>query len=129
MSMSEHEKNEFVDAYTKALVSSWSSDDYTSRLERNPRAALAEVGLSVPADARINVVRTVPEEPASSTDQHGHLDRQIALWQVGIDTGYYEIYIPETPQVDTADLDLDELADVAAGLSIYCCCCPCSCCT
>jgi hypothetical protein len=127
--MSEHQKNEFVDAYTKALVSSWSSDEFTSRLERNPAEALAEVGLHIPSGSRVEIVRDIPEDSDPTPGQKGHLDRQVALWQVGLDTGYFELYIPATPQIDTADLNLDELADVAAGLSIHCCCCPCSCCT
>lgn len=130
MSLSENDKVAFIDAYTKALVSTWSSEEYARRLESNPRAALAEVGLDIPADSRISVVRSIPEEPAP--EQNGpqeHLDRQIALWQVGLETGYYEVYIPDTPQIDTADLNLDELADVAGGWSVGCCCCPCSCCT
>ena len=131
MPLSENEKTEFVDAYTKALVTSWSSEEFTARLESDPRSALAEVGLSIPADARIQIVRTIPDEPvqAQPSGQKGHLDRQIALWQVGLDTGYFEVYIPETPQVDTSDLTAAELEDVAAGFTLNCCCCPCSCCT
>jgi hypothetical protein len=127
MTMSNAQRSEFIDAYTRALVTSWSSDEYADRLSREPRAALAEVGLEVPATARIQIVRTIPEETDPEA-RGGHLDRQVALWQVGLDTGYYEIYIPETPQIDTSDLDLSDLADVAGG-STSCCCCPCSCCT
>ena len=130
MSMSDDQKNAFVDSYTKALVSSWSSEEFAERLQNEPRTALAEVGLNVPAGARVAIVRSIPEEPAPEQNgAHQHLDRQIALWQVGLETGYYEVYIPDTPQIDTADLNLDELADVAGGWSVGCCCCPCSCCT
>jgi hypothetical protein len=130
MPMSESDKSAFVDAYTKALVGSWSSEEFAARLDSEPRAALAEVGLDVPADARVSIVRSIPEEPeGSEAGQQEHLNRQIALWQVGLDTGYYEVYIPDTPQIDTANLDLDQLADVAGGWTFACCCCPCSCCT
>lgn len=128
MPMSEVEKTEFVNAYTRALVTSWSSEEFASRLQSDPRAALAEVGLEIPPTARIEVVRSVPTETDPAATPTGHLARQIALWQVGLDTGYYELYIPDTPQVDVSDLNLDELADVAGG-DINCCCCPCSCCT
>jgi hypothetical protein len=133
MALSEAEKTEFINSYTRALVTSWSSEEYSQRLGSDPRAALAEVGLEVPAKARIDIVRTIPEETDPDA-ANGHLDRQVALWQVGVDTGYFQVYIPDTPQVDTADLALDELADVAGGLTpevgdINCCCCPCSCCT
>lgn len=126
MTMTETEKNEFVNSYTKALVTSWSSEEYTGRLMENPQLGLREVGLEVPATARVEIVRSIPEETDPSSTG-GHLDRQIALWQVGLDTGYYQLYLPDTPQVDTESLDLDELSDVAGGTS--CCCCPCSCCT
>jgi len=130
MPMTDDDKSGFVDAYTKALVASWSSEEYAARLDTDPRGALAEVGLHIPADARVAIVRTIPEEPAGAEgSQQEHLNRQIALWQVGLDTGYYEVYIPDTPQIDTAELDLDQLADVAGGWVIACCCCPCSCCT
>ncbi|HEU0104073.1 MAG TPA: hypothetical protein VFR07_17295 [Mycobacteriales bacterium] len=133
MTMTETEKTEFVDSYTQALVKSWSDEAFTQRLETEPRAAFSEVGLMIPAQARVAVVRHIPDEPAQAATEDGegtgHLDRQIALWQVGLDTGYYEVYMPDTPQIDTGDLNLDELADVAGGWELNCCCCPCSCCT
>jgi hypothetical protein len=130
MPLSDDDRNAFVDAYTKALVSSWSSEEYAARLDSDPRAALAEVGLHVPAGARVSIIRTIPEEPAGAeAGQEEHLNRQIALWQAGVETGFYEVYIPDTPQIDAANLDLDQLADVAGGSTIACCCCPCSCCT
>lgn len=128
MAMNENEKREFINAYTKALVTSWSSEEYTTRLQGDPRAALAEAGLEVPAGARLEIIRTVPEE-ADADATNGHLDRQVALWQVGLDTGLYQVYVPDTPQVDLESLDLEDLEAVAGGMAINCCCCPCSCCT
>lgn len=127
MAMNENEKREFINAYTKALVTSWSSEEYAERLQSDSRAALAEAGLEVPADARLEIIRTVPED-ADTNATNGHLDRQVALWQVGLDTGLYQVYIPDTPQVDLESLDLEDLEAVAGG-DINCCCCPCSCCT
>lgn len=127
MAMNENEKREFINAYTKALVTSWSSEEYAERLQNDSRAALAEAGLEVPADARLEIIRTVPED-ADTNATNGHLDRQVALWQVGLDTGLYQVYIPDTPQVDLESLDLEDLEAVAGG-DINCCCCPCSCCT
>jgi hypothetical protein len=127
MAMSDTEMNDFINVYTKALVTSWSSEEYTQRLTDSPRNALAEVGLELPANARISIIKTIPEE-SDPTAARGHLDRQVALWQVGLDTGYYELYIPSTPQVDAENLDLNELQAVAGG-DVNCCCCPCSCCT
>ncbi len=135
MSISEEQKNNFIDAYTKALVTSWSSEEYAAKLESDPRAAFAEVGLELPADARIEVVRNIgktepPEEGAQeqgTQGEGGSLDLQVELYEKGLETGHYEFHMPETPQVDTSELDLDELADVAGGWTVYCCCCPCCC--
>src|SRR4051794_15968193 len=87
MPLSESDRSAFVDAYTKALVGGWSSEEFAARLDSDPRAALAEVGLDVPENARIAIVRNIPEEPAGAEGgQQEHLDRQIALWQVGVET-------------------------------------------
>lgn len=132
MAITEEQKNNFVDAYTKALVTSWSSEEFAAKLESDPRAAFAEVGLELPADARIEVVRNIgntetPEGDAEQGESQGSLDLQLGLYEKGLETGYYEFHMPETPQVDTAELNIDELADVAGG-GVYCCCCPCCCC-
>jgi len=135
MPLSPSSKSEFVKAYTRALVTSWSSEEYAERLVSHPHEALAEVGLHIPADATVELVRTIPEESGhadgAAAPAHGgssgHLDRQIALWEAGIETGRFVLHIPATPQVNTAELELDDLADVAGGL--LCCCCPCCSCT
>jgi hypothetical protein len=123
--MESQERAEFVNAYTRVLLAAWSSEEFASRLEADPRAGLAEHGIVVPADADINLVRTIPpghHEPS--------LDVQIDLWTSGIATGHYELHVPETPQVDTAELSESDLMGVAAGeVTIYSCCCPCCCCT
>lgn len=126
MSLSEAQKNEFIDAYTKALLSSWSSDEYAARLESDPRAALAEVGLVLPEGSTIEITRGVADAEAPQS-QEGRLDRQVALYEAGLTSGTFEFHIPATPQIDTSELDVDELEEVAGG-GIYCCCCPCCCC-
>ena len=126
MALNENQKNEFVDAYTKALLASWSSDEYAARLESDPRAALAEVGLDLPADATIVVTRGAAEA-SSDGDAQGRLDNQVALYEAGLESGRFEFHMPSTPQIDTSELDVDELAGIAGG-GIYCCCCPCCCC-
>lgn len=136
MTITEEQKNNFIDAYTKALVTSWSSEEFADKLESNPRAAFAEVGLELPADATIEVLRNLgksatPEGAPQDQDtqsEGGSLDLQVGLYEKGLETGHFEFHMPETPQVDTDELGLDELADVAAG-GVYCCCCPCCCCS
>ncbi|GAA1716281.1 hypothetical protein [Propioniferax innocua] len=130
MALNEAEKNDFIDKYTKVLVGSWSDEEFKSRLENEPRAVLAEVGLEIPADADLKIIATDPQsgEKDENGNHVGHLDRQIALWEVGLSTGLYQLFIPETPMVNMEDLDLEQLEAVAAGGDIYCCCCPCCCC-
>ena len=127
MAVTEAQKNEFIDAYTKALLTSWSNDDYAARLESDPRAALAEVGLVLPENATVTIGRGEPTSAQAEQSQEGRLDRQVALYEAGLQSGNFEFHIPATPQLDTSELDVDELAEVAGG-DINCCCCPCCCC-
>ncbi|MET7618161.1 hypothetical protein [Streptomyces sp. NPDC005408] len=122
MALDPQKRAEFVNAYTRALINAWSSEEYAERLGTDSRAALAEAGLELPADAEIVIVRELPEGK-----QDGNLDVQVEFWEIGLATGRYEFHIPETPMVDTAELSEGDLSDVAAG-GTYCCC-PCCCCT
>lgn len=123
MAISTQQRAEFVNAYTRALITAWSSEEYAQKLAQDPSTALREAGLELPAGAEIVLVRTVPEgeyEPS--------LDAQVALYEQGLSTGRYELHIPETPQVNMAELSEGDLDAVTAG-DIYCCCCPCCCCS
>ena len=116
------ERASFVDAYTRVLTGSWSSEEYARRLDEDPRAALAESGLSVPDGADIELVRTASGEP--------DLAAQVELWEEGRRTGRYRLYLPTTPRVYTRDLTDDDLGAVSGGNAAACCsCCPCSCST
>ena len=122
MAMDPQERAEFVDAYTRVLITAWSSEEFSGRLESDPAAALRECGIELPADATIELVRTIPEG-----EHEGSLDTQIEAWNAGAATGHYVLHIPDTPQVNTAELSEGDLDSIAAGLTIYACCCPCSC--
>jgi hypothetical protein len=122
MALSPQDRTAFVNAFTRVLINAWSSDEFAARLDSDPKAALLEGGLEIPADAQVVVVRQFPD-----TQAEGDLDVQIALWERGLETKVYELHIPMTPQVDTAELTEGDLDSIAAGLTIYACCCPCSC--
>lgn len=124
MPLSAAAREAFIDAYTKALLATWSSDEYAARLESDPRGALAEVGLILPSDATIEVTRDGAGVDAGQPD--ARLDRQVALYETGLDDGHFAFHIPATPQIDTSALDADDLAGISGGM--YCCCCPCCCC-
>lgn len=123
MALNPQERAEFVNTYTRVLITAWSSEDFSNRLAQDPKAALAEAGLAIPADAEVDIVRTVADSPEAS------LDSQVQLWETGIATGRYVLYVPETPQIDMAELSEGDLDAVAAGLVVACCCSPCCCCT
>ncbi|MFF7354033.1 MULTISPECIES: hypothetical protein [Streptomyces] len=122
MAMDQRKRAEFVNGYTRALISAWSSEEYAARLRTDARAALAEAGLELPAEAEIVIVTTVPEG-----EHEGNLEKQVDLYEAGLESGRFEFHIPETPQIDTAELSEGDLSDIAAGGTS--CCCPCSCCT
>ena len=113
---------QFVRSYTKLLTGAWSDEAFASRLQANPGDVLAESGFDLPAGADVEIVR--------STGGAGDLDEQVKLWEAGNTSGHYVLYVPEVPQIETAELDESELDAVAGGDDTYCCCCsPCCTCT
>jgi hypothetical protein len=122
MALEQRKRAEFVNGYTRALINAWSSEEYAAKLRTDARSALAEAGLELPADAEIVIQTTVPDG-----EHEGNLEVQVELYEIGLATGRYEFHIPETPQIDTAELSEGDLSDIAAGGNS--CCCPCSCCT
>jgi hypothetical protein len=122
--MDPQERAEFVDAYTRVLITAWSSEEFSARLDSDPAAALRECGIELPANATIELVRTIPEG-----EHEGSLDTQIDAWDAGTSTGRYLLHIPDTPQVDTAELSEGDLDSIAAGGYYCCCCCPCCSCS
>jgi hypothetical protein len=120
MALNAQERAEFVNSYTRVLITAWSSEDFSSRLATNPKAALAEAGLTIPANAQVEIIRSVTESSPEAS-----LDSQVQLWEAGIASGRYVVYVPETPQIDMAELSEGDLDAVAAGLTIACCCTPC----
>lgn len=123
MAMDPQQRADFVDAYTRVLITSWSSEEFAMRLDLDIRVAIAECGLEVPADAVIERVRDIPE-----VQRDGGLDVQIEAWERGLETGHFYLHIPETPDLDISELTEGELEGIAASGYYCCCCCPCCCC-
>jgi len=124
MALNAQERAEFVNAYTRVLITAWASEDFSSRLGQDPKATLAEAGLVIPEGGTVEIVRTVTDGAPEAS-----LDSQVELWETGIAGGHYVLYVPETPQIDMAELSEGDLDAVAAGLTIACCCTPCCSCT
>jgi hypothetical protein len=114
------ERSKFVGAYTKLLTQAWSDEAFMQRVRSDPRPALEEVGLSVPANAKISI---------QDSQGEGDLDEQVSLWEQGLSSGEITLYVPNVPQVDTAELSESELSGVAGGDTYCCCCSPCCTCT
>lgn len=125
MALSPQDRADFINAFTRALITAWSSEEYSARLESQPVEALREVGVHLPEGADVQVSRAVRDEPGGQNE----LDEQVDLYESGLATGHFVFHIPETPQLDTSELTEGELDDIAAGWSVGCCCCPCCCCT
>lgn len=123
MTMTPQERTEFVDAYTRLLITTWSDEGFAARIDSDIIGAMKECGLEVPSDAVVERVRDIPE-----VQMDGGLDVQIEAWERGIETGHYYLHIPETPEFDMAELTEGELEGVAAGSYVCCCCCPCCSC-
>lgn len=120
--MIDHEQ--FVQGYSKVIGQSWADEQYMARLLKDPKSVLAEVGLTIPQGAQLNVVRISP------TGQ-GKIENQVALWEAGERTGIYELRVPDkSGDLTLSDEQLSAVAGGAASVGdINCCCCPCCCCT
>ena len=109
-------QEQFIQSYSKVIGQSWANEQYMDRLLKDPKSVLAEVGLSIPQGAQLNVVRLTP------TGQ-GKIEDQVALWEAGERTGVYELRVPNK----SGDLALsdEQLTAVAGGAAtnINCCCC------
>jgi glutaminase len=108
----------FVYGYTNVLTQAWASDEFVQRLESQPEAVVASLGLPTVAGARVTIVRTHDAEP--------DLDAQVALWERGHTTGQYVLYVPHTPQINATELSDSDLESVTAEGGA-CCCNPCCC--
>jgi hypothetical protein len=122
MSLTERARSEFVTAYTRVLITGWSSEEYDRKLDADPRSALAEAGLELPAAAEVVVVRTDLTDEAS-------LEHQVELYERGLATGRFEFHVTAAPRVDVAELIEGDLEYVAAASNnATCSCTPCTCC-
>lgn len=126
MSRFEVERQNFIRAYTRILVSSWSDNSYMERLMGSPREILSQEGLEVPDSIQVRVHRTTAPAPSQDSSDAA-LDTQVNLWMNAEEIGELVLYVPDAPIINTEDLDLADLSGVSGGGAVVCCCCPCSC--
>ena len=112
-----------VGAGASGALNMWYDADIDALMSRTAKRPIPS-GLILPSDATIEVTRDGAGVDAGLPD--ARLDRQVALYETGLDDGHFAFHIPATPQIDTSALDADDLAGISGGM--YCCCCPCCCC-
>lgn len=128
MTLTDTEKTDFSTSYLQFLVKTWTDEGFAARAGSNPREALAEAGIELPADATVELVRHAGESGdnyAEGLDNRAAMDAQVALFEKGQESGHYRFHLPGTPDVDTAQLDAVELSEVSGGAEPCCCCCCC----
>jgi len=116
-------RSEFVTAYSRLVADVWVDPELERRLELDPRAFLAEYGLSVPATVTVSLRREVG-------DAEPDLEQQVRSWLDAPETGEFVLVVPKLDAISQSELTEYELDDVVAGLDSSCaCCCPCCCTT
>jgi hypothetical protein len=117
-------QSSFLVSYGQVMSRSWEDAEYRDRLLADPKSVLAEAGINVRDDARINVITV---EPTGS----GKFEDQVEMWARGDETGVYDLMVPTRPTYyDLEDAPLsDEMLEAVAGGTAAgcCCCCPCCC--
>ena len=117
--MTNGERAAFVAAYSRLVAEVWADPAAERALAENPRALLAEYGLTVPEPVRIVVVR-------DATDASPDLETQVVAWRDAGTLGAFTLYVPATGALGETELEEDELDRVVGGLDASCaCCCPC----
>lgn len=113
------ERVAFTQAFSTLVFQSWTSEEYQNKLTQTPHAAMAAVGLAVPADATI----TLRTEKAAG--QH-NVDEHLARWEEGERTGIYQFVLAERPD-DLEDMPLadESLLEIVGGVENNCCCATC----
>jgi hypothetical protein len=130
--MDSTERSQFVRSYTKVLTNAWSDESFEQRLKQDPKAVLSEYELGVPDSATVKVIGEKRGE--------GDLDEQVRLWEHGRESGTYELYVPDVPQLEGPEMEtlmvdppggpgLPSGHGGHGGNTYCCCCCPCCTCT
>lgn len=126
MTLTATEKTDFSTTYLQFLVKTWTDEDFAAKSDANPREALAEAGIELPADATVEIHRHDDGDAyTEGGNNRAAMEAQLALFEKGQETGHYRFHVPGTPNVDTEELNAVELSDVAGGFEPCCCCCCC----
>ena len=117
--MSPGDRALFIAVYSRLVAEVWADPAAERALADDPRALLAEHGLTVPDNVHVTVVR-------DARDAEPDIEVQVRSWQDAPRTGTFVLYVPSTDPIGSAELAEDELDSVVGGLDSACaCCCPC----
>ena len=118
--------SDFRDQYLQFLIKDWTDDTFSRQIDADPKAALAEVGVHIPDNVAVQVIRHAAGEvnPYEGQSNEGALEVQAALFEQGLQTGTVQIHLPAAPATDSEELSGADLSEVAAG-QVPCCCCCC----
>ena len=128
MTLTATEKNDFSTNYLQFLVKTWTDEGFATKADSNPREALAEAGIELPADASVELVKHTGDDAesyAEGLDNSAAMDAQVALFEKGQTSGHYRFHLPGVPNVETEDLNAIDLSAVSGGFDPCCCCCCC----
>ena len=118
--------HDFRDQYLQFLIKDWTDDTFSRQIDADPKSALAEVGVHIPDNVSVQIVRHVAGEVNTyeGDSNEAALDVQAALFAQGLQTGKVQIHLPAAPAADSEELSEADLTEVAAG-EVPCCCCCC----
>ena len=80
----------FLEHYLTLIRKAWSKPDYLTLVLENPRQALAEHSLQIPADAQIEIV-------LMQDARDGRVEDQVDDWEEGLKTGYFRLMLVVPP--------------------------------
>ncbi len=82
---------------SKLIARSWADPAFKARFKASPKDVLAEAGLAVPSNVKVNVVESTASE--------------------------WTVVIPPVPA--EGELSDEVLGNASGGISVNCCCCSC----
>lgn len=118
--MNREERSQFISAYSKVLTQAWADDKYMQKVKTDGAAALREAGLKLPGNVKVNV---------KGQGGSGTLEDQLKLYEQGVKSGSFDLYVPAQPAMKDGELSDTQLESIAGGADCCCSCTPCCTCT
>jgi hypothetical protein len=101
-------KQQFLDSYKTVLTRAWSDDAFMKQLQADPKATLADNGISTGSDEQVEIMNSPAAEKISA-------DKVMEHWDTS--TSKHKLYLPQKPAAADRELSESELSGVAGGTS------------